>query len=89
MDERHLGVFRDGGRQGRRHHRLPLRPARGRLGDDAFTRATTVVKNYGRHPRRRGCSVEAIVSPDAKTRIVGQAERLKGKSGCLAIRVPG
>ena len=55
-------------------------PARGRLGDDAFTRATTVVKNYGAPPTKtRVRSVEAIVSPDAKTRIVGQAERLKGK----------
>ena len=80
MDERHLGVFRNGGRQSRRHHRLPLRPARGRLGDDAFTRATTVVEELrGAADEDAGAQRRGHMFPDAKTRIVGLAERLRGK----------
>ena len=51
-----------------------------RLGGDAFTRAYLVPPNY-RQPRvkTRVRNVEAVVSSDAKTRITGVMERLRGK----------
>jgi len=51
-----------------------------RLGGDAFTRAYVVPPNY-RQPRvkTRVRNVEAVVSSDAKTRITGVMERLRGK----------
>jgi glycerophosphoryl diester phosphodiesterase len=52
----------------------------GRLGADAFTRASIVSTNYSQpRVKTRVTGVEAIVAPDATTRITGRAERLKGK----------
>ena len=57
-------------------------PSRGRLGDDAFTRATTVCPKALRcatHEDDAGAQRRGICLPDAKTRIVGLAERLRAK----------
>ncbi len=52
----------------------------GRLGADAFTRASLASTNYDQpRTKTRVTGVEATVSADAKTRITGRAERLKGK----------
>ncbi|MEZ5185352.1 MAG: glycerophosphodiester phosphodiesterase family protein [Candidatus Nanopelagicales bacterium] len=51
-----------------------------RLGADAFTRADTRTRTYAAPAMKtRVRSLQAVVGTDAKTRITGQMERLKGK----------
>ncbi|MCU0278699.1 MAG: hypothetical protein MUE31_07385, partial [Candidatus Nanopelagicales bacterium] len=51
-----------------------------RLGDDSFTRATVTPANYKTpRVRTRVASVNAVVSSDARTRISGTLQRLRGK----------